>query len=165
MSSFFYNSAPKIIFICYTILEIWCMTDVIIFHFRPFFAFYCPNRLKNQNFEKMKKLPGNIIILYRCNINDNNMIYGSWDTECHGQTFSTFWTIFCSFTLVTTQKMKIWKNENKHLEILLFYKCVSYDVWFLRYGVCDIQNFFVILDQFLLFYLHKNQKNQSFKKI
>ena len=31
--------------------------------------FYPPNNLKNQNFEEMKKLPGDIIILHRCNIN------------------------------------------------------------------------------------------------
>ena len=36
--SSFYNSVPKIMIICYTVPEIWCMTDVIIFHFRPCFA-------------------------------------------------------------------------------------------------------------------------------
>ena len=38
--SSFYTSVPKIMIICYTVLEIWHMTDVIIaFHFRHFF---CP---------------------------------------------------------------------------------------------------------------------------
>ena len=32
---------------------------------------------ENQNFEKMKKTPGDIIILQICTINDNHMIYGS----------------------------------------------------------------------------------------
>ena len=32
---------------------------------------------ENQNFEKMKKTPGDIIILQICTINDNYMIYGS----------------------------------------------------------------------------------------
>ena len=32
---------------------------------------------KNENLEKMKKLPGDIINLHRCNINDNSMKYGS----------------------------------------------------------------------------------------
>ena len=63
-----------------------------------------PNNPKNQNFEKMKKLPGDIIILQRCNINDNHMMYGSWDTECHRQNFLSFWTIFCPFTPITTSK-------------------------------------------------------------
>ena len=35
----FYSSAPKIMDICYTGPEIWCVTDVIvIFHFGLFFA-------------------------------------------------------------------------------------------------------------------------------
>ena len=36
--SSFYISVPKIMIICYTIPELWCMTDVIIFHFGSFFA-------------------------------------------------------------------------------------------------------------------------------
>ena len=62
--SSFYLSAPKIMIICYTVPEIWCETDVIvIFHFGLFFALLPPNSPKNQNFEKMKKVPGDIIIL------------------------------------------------------------------------------------------------------
>ena len=30
----------------------------------------------------MKKTPGDIIILHMRTINDNHMMYGSWDTEC-----------------------------------------------------------------------------------
>ena len=40
---------------------------------------------KNDNFEKMKKKPGDIIILHRCNINENHMMYDSWDTDPNGQ--------------------------------------------------------------------------------
>ena len=47
-----------------------------------FLPFYPPNNPKNQNFEKMKKPPGDIIILHMCTINDNHMMYGSWDMEC-----------------------------------------------------------------------------------
>ena len=36
--SSFYTSVPKIMIICYTMPEIWHMTDVIIFHFALFFA-------------------------------------------------------------------------------------------------------------------------------
>ena len=38
---------------------------------------YTPNNMKIQNFEKMKKAPGDIIILNMCTINDSHMIYGS----------------------------------------------------------------------------------------
>ena len=37
--SLFYTSVPKIMIICYTVREVWCMTDVIVnFHFGLFFA-------------------------------------------------------------------------------------------------------------------------------
>ena len=52
----FYTSVPKIMIICCTVPEIWCVTDVIIVHFGLFFALLTPsNSLKNQNFKKMKK--------------------------------------------------------------------------------------------------------------
>ena len=40
--SSFYASIPKIMMISYTIPQIWCVRDVIIFHFGPFFALLCP---------------------------------------------------------------------------------------------------------------------------
>ena len=41
--SLFYTSVPKIMITCYTVSEIWRMTDVIvIFHFRLFFALLLP---------------------------------------------------------------------------------------------------------------------------
>ena len=48
--------------------------SVILCQFLPFDL---PNTLKNQNFEEMKKTPGDIIILHLCTINDNHMMYGS----------------------------------------------------------------------------------------
>ena len=43
------------------------MWDVIvIFHFGLFFALLPPKSPKNQNFKKMKKTPGDIIILHMC---------------------------------------------------------------------------------------------------
>ena len=42
-----------------------------------FFAFHTPDNPENQNFEKLKKTPGDIIILHVCTINDNHMMYGS----------------------------------------------------------------------------------------
>ena len=54
--SSFYSSAPKILIICYTVPEIWRVTDVIcIFHFGLFLPFYLPNSPKKQNLKKMKK--------------------------------------------------------------------------------------------------------------
>ena len=42
-----------------------------------FLPFYLPNNLKNQNFEKLKKIPGDIIILHMLTKNDNQRKYGS----------------------------------------------------------------------------------------
>ena len=41
--------------ICFTVPEIWCVTDVVIFHFGQFFTLLATNSPKNQNFKKMKK--------------------------------------------------------------------------------------------------------------
>ena len=125
---------------------------VILDHFLPF---YPPNNQKNQNFE-MKKLPWDINILHRCNINDNHMTYSSWETECNGQNFLSFWTIFCKFwteffvildhffqKILTTQKIKIWTRKPlKYYHFThVYHKWQSYDVWLLRYGVCDGRTF------------------------
>ena len=60
-----------------------------------------------------KKLSGNIIILHMCTINDNHMIYGSWDMERHRQNLLSFWTVFCPFTPLTTRRIKILKKMRK----------------------------------------------------
>ena len=45
--------------------QIWSATDIIFCHFGQFFAlFYPPNNPKNKNFEKIKKLPGDIMSFY-----------------------------------------------------------------------------------------------------
>ena len=57
--------------------EIWRVSDRIFDHSGPFFILLPPMDPENQNFEKMKKQPGHIIIQHRCTINDNHMMYGS----------------------------------------------------------------------------------------
>ena len=93
---------------------------VILDHFLPF---YPPHNPKNQNFEKMKKLPGDIITLQMCTINDNHMMYGSWDMEHDRHNFLSFSTVFCPFTPLTTKKINILKKWKRSLEIS-FYTCV-----------------------------------------
>ena len=39
------------------------------------------------------------------------MMYGSWDIKCKGQSFLSFWAIFCLLTLLLTQKSKILKKR------------------------------------------------------
>ena len=120
--SSFYTSIPKIMIICYTVPEIQPMTHVIIFHFGRFLPFYPRNSPKNENFKNMKKIPEDIITLHKCAKNHDHMLYCSWDMahDRHNCYFS-FWAIFCPFTPVTTQKMKISKTWKKFLKISSLY--------------------------------------------
>ena len=69
-----------------------------------FLTFYPRNNPKNQNFEKKKKDPGDIIILNKCTINDNHMIYCSLHMKHVGLNFLLFWTVFFPFIPLTTRK-------------------------------------------------------------
>ena len=80
--SSFYTLVPKIMIICYTAPEIWCVTNGIIFHFG--LSFTLPKSPKNQNFKEMKINPGDIIILHMCTKNYDQMMYGSWDMMREG---------------------------------------------------------------------------------
>ena len=56
-----------------------------------------------------------------CTINENLMLYFSWHMECDRQNVLSFWAIFCSFTSLTTQKIKIlkkWKKTTGYFNIL-----------------------------------------------
>ena len=77
--SSFYTIVPKIMIKCYTVPEICHMADVTYFSFWTIFCCYPPNSLKNQNFKKMKKKPGDIIILHKCTKNHDHMLYCSYD--------------------------------------------------------------------------------------
>ena len=123
---------------------------VILGNFLPFQP---PDNPENQNF-KIKKTPGeskfwknekkpagDIIILHRCTINDNHVMYGSWDMECDRQSLLSFWTIFCTFTPLTIQNMKILKKWKKISEdIIILHMCtindshMRYDSWDMK---CD----------------------------
>ena len=57
--------------------------------------------MENQNFEKMKKMTGHIIILYMCTINENG---DAWFLR-NGAQRTEFFVIlghFCPFTTLTT---------------------------------------------------------------
>ena len=153
--SSFYICVPKIMIRRCMVPEISCMTNVIVIsHFGLFFALLPPNNPKNQNFEKMKKTPRDIIILHMCTINDNHMMYGSWDMEHDRQNFLSFWTIFCPFTPLTTQKIKILKKWKKHLEISFYIcvpkimiRCMVPEIWCVTdvIAICHFGLFFALL--------------------
>ena len=108
----FYTCVLQMMIIWCMVPEILSTTDRNFCHFRLFFALLTPYNPENQNFEIMKKIPGGIIILNMSTINENHMMYDSWDMEHDRQDFLSFWTIFCPFTPpsplpLTTQSIKI----------------------------------------------------------
>ena len=78
--------------------EIWSVTDRIFVTLGCFFLFYPPKNPENQNFEKMKETPRDIILLHMCTINDNHMMYGSGNTE-HDIIFCHFGPFFALLPL------------------------------------------------------------------
>ena len=90
-----------------------------------YFLPFCPsNSPKNQSFKKIIKNPGDIIIVHMCIKNYGQMMYCSWNMahdRCN--CYFSFWAIFCPFTPLTAQKIKILKIWEKSLEISSFYIC------------------------------------------
>ena len=129
---------------------------VILGHFLPF-TLLTPEKSK---FWKKRKKHLEILSFYRCTINDNHTMYGSWDIE-RNRTFCHFGPFFALLLPLKTQKSKAWKNEKTTCKyyhfIQVYHKWQSYDVWFLRYWMWQTE--FVILDHFLPFYPTNNRKN------
>ena len=120
--SSFHTSVPKIMIIGYTVPKIWHVTNVIIFHFRQFFALLPPNS-KNGNFRKMKKAPRDIIF----NISVPKIIIicynvpGIW---CVTHVFFFILGNFLPFYPPNNPKNQNFKRKKKHLEISSFYTSV-----------------------------------------
>ena len=95
------------------------------FSFGQFFPIYPHNSPKNEHFKKNEKKPRDIIILENCTKNYDYRPYCSWDMMHDGcNCCFSFWAIFCPFTSLTAQKMKISKKWKKFLEISSLYMCV-----------------------------------------
>ena len=103
-----------------------------------FLPFDPPNSPKNWNFEKMKKISGDIIIWHMCSKNYDQVIYSSWDMLCDGCNYFSFWAIFWPFIPLTAKNIKIlkkWKNAWRYHHFTIVYqKSWSDDVRFLRYA-------------------------------
>ena len=84
--------------------EIWSVTGRIFAVLDCFLPFYTPNNPKNQNFEKIRKKSGDITILHMCNINDNQMIYDSWDIKHNRQILFVILDHFLLFNLPNNSK-------------------------------------------------------------
>ena len=120
-----------------------------------FMPSYPPNNPKNQNFAKMKKTPGDIIILHMCTKNHDHMLYYSLDIACNGfNCHFSFWAIFCPFTSLTAQKFKMKKKkEKKCLDISSFYNSVP-KIMIICYIVAEIWHvtYAIVIFHFGLFF-------------
>ena len=108
--------------------------------------------MKNENLKKMKKRPGDIIIiLHKCTKNYDHMPYCSWDMAHDTCNFYfSFWAIFCLLTPppppLTAWKIKISEKWKKSLEISSFYTsvpqirirwCTVPEIWCMTEGQAD----------------------------
>ena len=83
----FYICVLKIIIIRSMVPEIWCVTDaIVISHFGLFFALLPRLAQRIKILKKKKKTPGDIINLYKCTKNYDQVMYGSWDMVRDGRT-------------------------------------------------------------------------------
>ena len=102
------------------------MDVIVIFHLGNFSPFIPITTQKMNTSRKMKKKPRDIIILENCTKNYDYRPYCSWDMMHDGcNCCFSFWAIFCPFTSLTAQKMKISKKWKKTQEISSFYTTVS----------------------------------------
>ena len=95
---------------------------VILGHFLSFYPTWWSQKSKLKRKKKMKKMPGDIILL--C-IHVNHEwrsydIYDSWNIRCDRLKFLSIWVIFGPFTPL-------------HYFTHVYHKWQSCDVWFLRY--------------------------------
>ena len=92
-----------------------------------------------------------IIILNMRTINENHMMYGSSYMKHDRQNFLSFWTIFCPFTPLTTQKIKILKKSRKTPgDIIISHKRtinnnqMMYDSWDMKHERENVLSFWAI---------------------
>ena len=131
--------------------EIWSVMDRIFCYFGPFFALYPPNNPKNQNFEKLEKTPGNIIILHMCNKIHDHMLYCSWDMAHDWCNYFSSWAIFCHFTSLTAWKIKIlkkWKRKPEATIILQSVPKIMISSWDMTCDRCNYFSFWAIFCPF-----------------
>ena len=133
--------------IWYTVPEKWCEADIILL---SFWAIFCPlpppppNDPEKENFQKLKKIPGDIILLNMCTINEDHIkyIHVSWNFSACQTDFFVILGHFLSFHPTenwenqTFEKMKKRPGNNIIFQMCTFFKCIpwithgwqSYDV-------------------------------------
>ena len=131
---------------------VWFLRYGVQHNFFSFWTIFCSftppppplNNPENQNFESMKEVLRDTIIIHKRTTNGNYMMYGSWDMKCDRQT--SFWTIFCLFTWLKTQKIKFLKTWKRCLEISSFYSSVP------KIMICYVPEIWHVTDVISIFH-------------
>ena len=111
---------------------------VILGHFCPYPP--PPNDPENKNLENKWKKFLEILSFYTymCTINEDHIIYGSWNIRCDRQKFLSFWAIFCPFSPLTTWKIKILTLKKTPGDIIILHICTINDNH-MMYGSWDME--------------------------
>ena len=80
--------------IWFMVPQIWTATDRIICHFRPYFALFTLLITQKIKFWKTEKIPGDISIFHMCTINNDHMMYASWNMELNRHNLLSFGPFF-----------------------------------------------------------------------
>ena len=94
-----------------------------------FLPFDPPNNRENENFEKIKKNPGDIIISKLCTTNDDHIMYGLWDIKRTKQ-FFVFLGYFLPFYPTNNPENQISIKKRKKSSgdiIILHLRTINYD--------------------------------------
>ena len=152
----FFKSVPKLMIICYTVPEIWCVRDVTIFHYGLFFALSPPSTAqKIKNLKNMKKTQ-EISSFYT----STPKICYSWDIVHDGcNCCFSYWAIFCPFNLPLPSSPKnenINKMNRTHGDIIILHKCIKnhdymlYCSWDMMHDGCNCYFWFWVGQFFAL---------------
>ena len=140
-----------------------CVPDIKIIWINP-----CLTTRKIKILKKWK-MHGEIIIFHICTINDNYIMYASWDVEHDRQNF--FGILDRFFALLPSKqlkKSKFWKNEKMHGDIIISHMCtingnhMMYGFWGIKQ---DGQNFLTFWTSFCPFTPLKTPKINILKKL
>ena len=120
----------------YAYLDMECLDRHNFLSFQLIFCFFA--RLLTSKIKIVKKPPGHITLLHMCAINQDHMMYGSWDMK-FSRTFLSSWAFFYPFTPLTPWKWKYqkWKNSWRcHHFTQVYQKSWSSAILLQRYGTC-----------------------------
>ena len=140
--SSFYTCVPKITIIWCTVPEIRSETDKKFCHFGPFFALLPPPLMipNIKILKKMKKMPGDIILLY-IHVHNKWRSCDIWFLKYKVQQTEIFdiWGHFFPFSTLITWKIKILTLKKTPQDIIILHICTTNDNH-MMYGSWDMEH-------------------------